>query len=395
MVYHEQYNHAFPNIPNDPLRAERILAFLASEGLVLRCDIHSPLPVRLKSLEAIHSPEYLEQVHDTATLTSIMGVEVTPDQVDRLLDLQRLQTGGTVLATRIALRKGVAVNLGGGLHHARADQGGGFCIFNDVAVAIASARNRGFRGRVLVVDLDLHDGDGTRDIFALDDHVFTFSIHARHWTPDTARASLSVELGSEVGDEAYLEAIEQHLPAVFERVRPKLVFYLAGTDPAREDKIGEWSITPAGMLRRDNRVVSLARGGDRKAALVVVLAGGYSFESWRYTARFLSDPQGGRGATEPPSTEEMTLKRYRYISSLFDAAELTGASAGDEFGFSEEDLYLPGWAAHKETRFLGYYTRHGIELVLERAGILDRLRDLGFRHPRSSSSSTTLPGTRS
>lgn len=381
VVYQKHYNHAFPNIPNDPLRAERILAFLASEGLVLGCDVHTPLPIPLKTLEWVHTPEYLETVHDTATLTSIMGVEVTAAQVDRLLDLQRLETGGTLLAARVALRKGMAVNLGGGFHHARAGQGGGFCIFNDVAVAIAAVRRRGFRGPVLVVDLDLHDGDGTRDIFAEDGEVFTFSIHARSWEPDTARSSLSVELGSDVDDATYLAALEAHLPAVVERVRPRLVFYLAGTDGACEDKIGEWRLTPAGMLRRDTRVTSLVRSDDAKAPLVVLLAGGYSYESWRYTARFLSDPSGRRRAIEPPSTEEMTLKRYRYISSLFDPAELTGASAENEFGFTEEDLFLPGWAAHRETRLLGYYTRHGIELVLERAGILDRVRDLGFPHP--------------
>lgn len=380
VVYHEDYNRAFPNLPNDPLRAERILAFLASEGLVLRCDVHRPLPASLKALARVHTADYLERVHEIPVLTSVMGVEVTADQVDRLLDLQRLQTGGTLLATRLALKHGLAVNLGGGFHHAHAGQGAGFCAFNDVAVAIARQRAEGLRGRVLVVDLDLHDGDGTRDVFAHDDDVYTFSIHARHWGPTEARASLAVELGNGVDDAAFLAALERHLPPVVEDFRPQLVYYLAGCDPAREDKIGEWRMTPAGMLARDVRVASLVRRGERKAPLVILLAGGYSSEAWRYTARFLSAPLGGR-AIEPPTTEAMTLKRYRYISSLFDAAELSGGAAGDDFGFTEEDLYLPGWAAHKETRFLGYYTRHGLELVLERAGILDRLRDLGFAHP--------------
>lgn len=379
VVYHESYNHAFPSLPNDPLRAERILAFLASEGLVLRCDVHQPLPASLKALARVHAPEYLERVHEVATLTSIMGVRITPDQVDRLLDRQRLETGGTLLATRLALKRGLAVNLGGGFHHARGGEGGGFCIFNDVAVAIARQRALGFRGRVLVIDLDLHDGDGTRELFADDDDVFTFSIHARHWGPTEARASLAVELGSDVDDDAYLAALERHLPPVVESFRPGLVYYLAGADPAREDKIGEWRLTPAGMLARDARVVSLVRRGERKAPLVILLAGGYSSEAWRYAARFLSAPLGGR-AIEPPSTESITLKRYRYISSLIDPSELTGGG-DDEFGFTEEDLMLPGWAARQETRLLGYYTRHGLELVLERAGILERMRDLGFEHP--------------
>jgi len=134
------------------------------------------------------------------------------------------------------------------------------------------------------------------------------------------------------------------------------------------------------MRRRDTLVARLARRR-RRIPLATVLAGGYSRESWRYTARFLSDPFGERGAIEPPTTDEMTLKRYRYISGLFSSAELSGAAADTSFGFTEEDLFLPGAGFHKETRFLSFYTRHGIELVLERSGILDRLRDLGFVHP--------------
>lgn len=381
LVYHDQYNSAFPNIPNDPLRPERLLAFLASEGLILRRCVHTPRPVQLNVLAQIHSADYLDRVHDLDVLRSIMGIDVTPDQVDRLLDLQRLMTGGTLLATRLAQKKGFAVNLGGGFHHALAHQGGGFCLWNDVAVAIAEERRRGFDGRVLVVDLDLHDGDGTRDIFAEDETVHTFSIHARDWGPTEAVASTAIELGREVGDDLYLSTLEEHLPKLFADFKPQLVIYLAGTDPAREDQLGEWQITPRGMLARDVRVARLARESERKVPFVVLLAGGYSYEAWRYTARFLSDPFCRRGPIEPPSTEEMTLKRYRYLASLMNPNELSGASTDNDFGLTEEDLMLPGWAAQKETRFLGYYTRHGIELVLERAGILGRLRDLGYSHP--------------
>lgn len=380
LVYHDKYNSAFPDVPNDPLRAERILAFLASEGLVSACSIHRPEPVWLKALERVHDAAYLDSIHDVRTLTSIMGSEISADQVDRLLDVQRLHTGGTLMATRRALRFGVAVNLGGGFHHARKAAGGGFCVINDVAAAILDERRRGFRGRVLVVDLDLHDGDGTREIFADDETVFTFSIHARHWGPIEAAASESIELGDGVDDATYLEALGSRLPEVFERVRPRLVFYLAGCDPARDDYLGNWKITPQAMLERDLEVVTLTRSGPRKVPLVVVLAGGYSPEAWRYTARFLSS-LGRRRPIEPPSTEDITFKRYRYIATLFDSAELSGAASGDGFGLTGEDLVLPGWGPMQETRFLGFYTRHGIELVLERAGFLDRLRDLGFPHP--------------
>ncbi len=381
VVYHEKYNAAFPDVPNDPLRAERILAFLAAEGLVSRSSVHRPEPVWLKALELVHSAEYLDTIHEARTVTSIMGVEIGDDLIDRLIDLQRLHTGGTLMAVRRALARGVAVNLAGGLHHAQANCGGGFCIMNDVAVAVADERRRGFGGRVLIVDLDYHDGDGTRQIFATDPDVHTFSIHARHWGPTEAESSTSVELGSKIGGDAYLAAVERRLPEVFEQVRPRLVIYLAGCDPAHDDYLGDWLITPEAMLERDLRVFALARSGRRRIPLVVLLAGGYGPEAWRYSARFLSAIGRGGRPLEPPSTAAVTLTRYRYMSRLLAPGELSGFGSGDDFGLTEEDLCLPGWGAMKETRFLGFYSRHGIELVLERSGFLDRLRDLGFAHP--------------
>ncbi len=381
LVYHEKYNAAFPDVPNDPLRAERVLAFLASEGLVLRRCVHRPEPVWLKTLELVHDGDYLDAIHEPATLTSIMGVEISPDQVDRLIDFQRLQTGGTLMATRRARAHGVGVNLGGGFHHATAHHGGGFCIFNDVAVAIADERRRGLKGPVLVIDLDLHDGDGTRDVFRDDGEVFTFSIHARHWGPTEARASAAIELGSGVDDETYLKAVRRHLPTLIEELSPALVFYLAGCDPAHDDLLGDWRISAQAMLERDRLVLARVRSSRRKAPLVILLAGGYSQETWRYTARFLSCVQRPGRPIEPPSTEEITLKRYRYISRGFDPGELSGAGAAGNFGLTEDDVFLPGWIGREKTRFLDFYTRHGLELVFERAGFLDRLRDLGYAHP--------------
>ncbi|MCG8454857.1 MAG: hypothetical protein MI919_01140, partial [Holophagales bacterium] len=110
------------------------------------------------------------------------------------------------------------------------------------------------------------------------------------------------------------------------------------------------------------------------------LAGGYSQECWRYTARFLSHLELGH-ALEPPTTEELTIRRYRYLATFFTTEELTGSDASNPFGITEADLALPGWAGQQETRFLGFYTRHGLELALERFGFLDRLRDLGYPHP--------------
>lgn len=381
VVYHDRYNAAFPDAPVDALRADRILAFLASEGFLLRRAVHRPEPIWWKTLGLVHTPEYLEKVENIDTMISILGFELTAEQAERLIDFQRLQAGGTLMAVRRARQRGLAVNLGGGYHHAHADHGGGFCVFNDIALAIADERRRGFAGPILVIDLDLHDGDGTRDVFRHDASVHTYSVHARHWGDTEAVEATSIELGGKVEDGAYLAAIEESLPPLLARFQPQLVIYLAGCDPAHDDNLGDWRISPEGMLARDRRVFELCRGAARKTPLAIVLAGGYGLESWRYSARFLAEIEAPGRHVEPPSTQEITLKRYRYIASFFDPAELSGGADQDEFGFTEEDLFLPGWSGHRETRFLSFYTRNGLELVLERSGFFDRLRDLGYDHP--------------
>src|SRR5947209_4095255 len=141
---------------------------------------------------------------------------------------------------RLALaQRGIAVNLGGGLHHAFRDRGERFCAVNDVAVVIAEARAGGFAGQILVVDLDLHDGDGTRTILAGDPAVHILSIHNLTTAPVAGNASV-LELGGEVEDEAYLAAVDARLPALVGRVSPALAIYLAGCDPAADDAIGNW-----------------------------------------------------------------------------------------------------------------------------------------------------------
>ncbi|MEM8959855.1 MAG: histone deacetylase [Acidobacteriota bacterium] len=382
VVYHEGYGIALPTMPADHLRAERILAFLAAEGLVTRRTVHQPHIASMATVNRAHDDDYLDSLNDPATLGRIMGAELTHDQTDRLLDAERLHTGGTILAARLALQRHTTMlNLGGGFHHAGPDYGGGFCIFNDVAIAIEDARATGFDGRVLVIDLDVHDGDGTRAIFARDDKVHTFSIHAAPWDDRAhdAVADTSIALGSDVDDDTYLGALHRSLPAIVAAVRPRLTFYLAGCDPAHDDLLGNWRISDQGMLARDRFVMETLRSERKHSSVVIVLAGGYGPQAWRYTSRFAAELFLGK-VVEPPSTEEITLERYRYIASLIDPAELSGRD-DDAFAITEDDLMLPGWGNQREHRLLSFYTKHGIELVLERSGIFDRLRDLGYFHP--------------
>ena len=151
-IYHEAYEGSLEAVPLDPLRAEKVLSFLADEGLLLREDIRLPRHPSLRNLLRVHDPEYLASLQDPETMVRIFGTPVTDEELERVVEMQRMMVGGTILSTILALRnRGIAVNLGGGLHHAYRDAGGGFCLFNDIAVAIARLRAKGFKEPVAPV----------------------------------------------------------------------------------------------------------------------------------------------------------------------------------------------------------------------------------------------------
>lgn len=379
VIYDPVYEGALPGVPFDPLRADRILAFLAEEGLLRREEISRPRRAGLHNLLLAHTPDYLESLQRAETLTQILGVPVASSDIEGLVDHQRMLVGGTIQATRLAIGLDcTAVNLGGGLHHARGSRGGGFCIFNDLAVAVRRLRRKGFHKPILIVDLDLHDGNGTRELFADDDSVWTFSIHNEHWGDTEAVASTSIALGPDVGDELFLGTLLKALPPLFESFDPGLLIYLAGCDGAADDAIGNWNLTADALLARDRLVCNLAR--NRGISLAVVLGGGYGEHAWRYTARMVAWLLAGK-VVEPPSNEELTLMRFRQIKRRMDE-EQSGAEGEDSsLLLTEEDLVgiLPG--IPRQTRFLGYYTKVGLELLLERFGILSQLRARGFPSP--------------
>jgi acetoin utilization deacetylase AcuC-like enzyme len=378
-IYNSLYEFELSALPVDGLRAQRILSFLATEELLGRRAVAEGRPVSMRSLQRVHSDAYLDALEQTEYLTRLLGTRLTDADHDRFLTFQRAVVGGTVEAARLALRdRQLAINLGGGLHHAHADSGQGFCAFNDVATAVADARQRGFDAPVLVVDLDLHDGDGTRAIFADDPSVHTFSIHNRTLGAPDALASTTIELGDDVGDERYLANVERHLPGLLQGHRPGLVFYLAGCDPAADDELGNWRISVGGMLERDQFVIDRIRELAAESAVIVLLAGGYGQEAWRYSARFLAWAISGSTDHEPPQTGDWTMSEFRRIARVLSLGELTHEPDGGAWSLTEEDL-MP---VRRESRLLGFYSRHGIEIGLERYGLFDRLRAKGFRDLR-------------
>ncbi len=377
LVYDPRYEQGLFGVPLDPLRGEKILASLDEMGLLAREALWKPRPASIQNLLRVHTVEYLQTAHEPETLTRICGVEMTAPEAEAGLDLQRLMTGGTIQATRLALITGTTgVHLGGGFHHASADAGMAFCVFNDVAVAIRRLRGRGFEDPILVVDLDVHDGNGTRAIFAEDPTVHTYSVHNEHWGPTEAVASTAIALGADVDDATYLGVVRETLPPLVESFRPGLVVYLAGTDGAEDDRLGNWSLTESGLFERDRFVTDLARGQDQARPLAVLLAGGYGRRAWRYSARYLLWLASGR-ELDPPAEEALALQRFRRLGD--GSREGGEASTELPFTLTEEDLVGLTPGAAPAPRFLGYFSRHAVELLLERSGILAQLRSKGFR----------------
>ena len=222
----------------------------------------------------VHEAAYVERMsHGTLTTTEIrqIGFPWSPQMAERA----RRSAGATLAATRTALTEHCAINLAGGTHHAFADHGEGFCCYNDAAVATrVSQRDHGVQ-RVLICDLDVHQGNGTASIFRDDASVFTFSMHgARNYPVRKEISDLDVELTDGCDDATYLAALDQHLPQIIKEFQPQAMIYLAGADPYEGDRLGRLKLTKAGLAARDRFVLELAR--DNAIPVAVTMAGGYA-----------------------------------------------------------------------------------------------------------------------
>ena len=261
--------HRFP-IAKYELLAERVLA----DGLVAPDELHEAAPAGWDELAAVHGHDLLSRIRAgrlTVREQRGLGLPWSPELVER----GRRSVTGTVAAARHALEHGVGMNLGGGTHHAGRAFTRGYCLFNDVAVAVAALRRDGLAERVLVLDCDVHQGDGTADIFAADPNTFTLSLHgARNYPFKRVASDLDVDIASGTGDRRYLSALGEALDYALERSRPELAFYLAGADPWHGDRLGRLALSKPGLLARDE--LALDRLLDAGAKVCVVLAGGYA-----------------------------------------------------------------------------------------------------------------------
>jgi acetoin utilization deacetylase AcuC-like enzyme len=224
-------------------------------------------------LALAHHPDYIGRVSDGALSAAeqrAIGFPWSPQMVER----SRRSAGATIAACRAALEEGAAVNLAGGTHHAHASHGEGFCVFNDAAIAARLMQAERRARHVAIVDLDVHQGNGTASILAKDESVFTLSLHGEHNYPFRKEAGdLDVALPDGTGDAAYLHALRHALAELFRRFSPQLIIYLAGADPHEGDRLGRLGLTMQGLAARDRMVLDAAR--QRGIPVAVTMAGGY------------------------------------------------------------------------------------------------------------------------
>ena len=228
----------------------------------------------------VHTPDYVRSIADGSVAQAVMH-EIGFPWSEAMAERARRSVGATVAAARSALRQGIGANLAGGTHHAYADKGGGFCVFNDVAVAArvvqAQQRREGRTLQVAVIDLDVHQGNGTARIFQDDASVFTLSLHGEKNFPFRKEAGdLDVGLPDGTGDTDYLDALDAALFALDRRCEPQLVFFLAGADPHEGDRLGRLKLSDQGMQARDQRVLDWCLA--RRIPLVLLMAGGYGVQ---------------------------------------------------------------------------------------------------------------------
>ena len=284
IVHHPAFRAEMPVGHRFPMdKFSRLAAVLEADRVVGPSGFVRPEPVDIETLRLAHSEAYVRGVIEL-TLPMDVVRRIGMPNTESVAARARAATGGTLLAARLALEHGIACNTAGGSHHAAADSGAGFCVFNDVAVAARRLLAEGAIGKALVVDLDVHQGDGTARIFEDDPNVFTFSMHAEKNFPHRKAASdLDVELPDGTDDGPYLAKLTEILPDLLSAVRPDIVFFNAGVDPHADDKLGRLALTDEGLARREAYVLGACLSSD--TPVVGVIGGGYDVDIDRLAAR--------------------------------------------------------------------------------------------------------------
>ena len=275
VVNHKDYVAKIDDDHKFPIKKFGELAdYLLKEKVITK--FHEPNPCSFETLKEAHSEKYILDIQNK-TLDEKGVKKIGFPLNDSVVRRSFVATGGTVLATKLAINYGIACNTAGGSHHANFEGGAGYCVFNDVAVAAKYLLNKGFANRILIVDLDVHQGNGNSDIFKENRHVFTFSMHSKsNYPAKKSESDLDVELKDNMEDKEYLDILKFNLNNLNEE-NFDFIFYIAGVDIHHEDRLGKLKITDEGIKLRDQIVID--NFFSKRIPICGVLGGGYNKNS--------------------------------------------------------------------------------------------------------------------
>ncbi|CEJ46514.1 histone deacetylase family protein [Umezakia ovalisporum] len=286
IIYHPDYIAPLPPGHRFPMsKFPQLYELLLKDGVAQPKQFHTPQGATRDLIELVHTPEYVQAYYEGTLEPKAqrrIGLPWSPELVNRTC----VAVGGTILTAQLALSQGLACNTAGGTHHAFPGYGSGFCIFNDLAIACRVLQKLGLVQKILIVDLDVHQGDGTAFIFQKDQSVFTFSMHCEVNFPSTKQTSdLDVPLAVGMEDDAYLQILANYLPDLLCDVQPDLVLYDAGVDTHIGDRLGKLALSDSGIFRREMQVLSTCVGDGYPVACVI--GGGYADDMnslvWRHS----------------------------------------------------------------------------------------------------------------
>jgi len=274
VVYSEEYDvdigsHVFPTEKYRLIRKK-----LKSEGVLTDADLIFPLPASDEDILLVHSREYLDKMK-SGGLSFEEAFRLELPYSRELVHASYICVNGTIRSCAVAMDEGVGIHLGGGFHHAFSDHGEGFCVFNDVAIAVKRMMKDGRIRKAMTIDCDLHQGNGTADIFKGEKDVFTFSIHQQNNYPFfKPKSDLDIGLDDYASDKTYISRLREHIPKIISSFKPGLILYVAGADPYKDDQVGNLGLTIEGLKERDEFIFEIAR--NFCVPIAVVLAGGYA-----------------------------------------------------------------------------------------------------------------------
>lgn len=275
IAHHSSYEHPLAKGHRFPMeKYELIPQQLIREGTCIEENFFAPYSVNESHILAVHSLSYLNDLKNL-TLSKSAARKIGFPLSEALLAREKIITQGTILASEYALQNGVAMNIAGGTHHAFTDRGEGFCLFNDQAIAARYLQSFGVIKKILIVDLDVHQGNGTAEIFQADSSVFTFSMHgAGNYPFHKEKSDLDIALPDATGDRIYLQMLKETLPKLLETQQPDFIFYLCGVDILESDKLGRLSCSVEGCKERDRFVLQTCK--DYSIPVMCSMGGGYS-----------------------------------------------------------------------------------------------------------------------